>query len=274
MGEFTGKVALVAGGGSGIGRAVTELLAAEGATVVVATNVEDHVRALREDLAGAPGEVSEVSAVSAVSAVVADLTRADDVRRYVDEAAERHGGIDVLVNSAGVQRYGTVEETSEELWDEVLAVNLKAMYLTAKFAVPHLRARGGGSIVNVASVQAYVTQDRVAAYAASKGGILALTRAMAVDHARDRIRVNAVCPGSVDTPMLRWSADLFRGDRGAEDVLADWGASHPIGRIAKPAEVAEVVAFLAGDRSSFVTGADYRVDGGLLAMAPVVLPGK
>ncbi|MGW0232259.1 SDR family NAD(P)-dependent oxidoreductase [Actinopolymorpha singaporensis] len=265
MGEFTGKVALVAGGGSGIGRAVTELLAAEGATVVVATNVEDHVRALREELTGTPGEVS---------AVVADLTRAEEVRRYVDEAAERHGGIDVLVNSAGVQRYGTVEETSEELWDEVLAVNLKAMYLTARFAVPHLRARGGGSIVNVASVQAYVTQDRVAAYAASKGGILALTRAMAVDHARDGIRVNAVCPGSVDTPMLQWSADLFRGDRDAEDVLADWGRSHPIGRIAKPAEVAELVAFLAGDRSSFVTGADYRVDGGLLAMAPVVLPEK
>ncbi|GAA2759173.1 SDR family NAD(P)-dependent oxidoreductase [Actinopolymorpha rutila] len=263
MGEFTGKVALVAGGGSGIGRAVTELLAAEGATVVVATNVEDHVRPLREELAGTPGEVS---------AVVADVTRADDVRRFVDEAAERHGGIDVLVNSAGVQRYGTVEETSEELWDEVLAVNLKAMYLTARFAVPHLRARGGGSIVNVASVQAYVTQDRVAAYAASKGGILALTRAMAVDHARDGIRVNAVCPGSVDTPMLRGSADLFRGERDAEDVLADWGRSHPIGRIARPAEVAELVAFLAGDRSSFVTGADYRVDGGLLAMAPVVLP--
>ncbi|MET9020501.1 glucose 1-dehydrogenase [Actinopolymorpha sp. NPDC004070] len=265
MGEFTGKVALVAGGGSGIGRAVTELLAAEGATVVVATNVEDHVRALREELAGTPGEVS---------ASVVDVTRADDVRGFVDEAAERCGGIDVLVNSAGVQRYGTVEETSEELWDEVLAVNLKAMYLTAKYAVPHLRARGGGSIVNVASVQAYVTQDRVAAYAASKGGILALTRAMAVDHARDGIRVNAVCPGSVDTPMLRWSADLFRGDRDTEDVLADWGRSHPIGRIAKPAEVAELVAFLAGDRSSFVTGADYRVDGGLLAMAPVVLPGK
>jgi NAD(P)-dependent dehydrogenase (short-subunit alcohol dehydrogenase family) len=265
MGEFTGKVALVAGGGSGIGRAVTELLATEGATVVVATNVEDHVAALCEDLAGTPGEVS---------AVVADLTRTGDVRAYVEEAAERHGGIDVLVNSAGIQRYGTVEETSEELWDEVLAVNLKSMYLTAKFAVPHLRARGGGSIVNVASVQAYVTQDRVAAYAASKGGILALTRAMAVDHARDRIRVNAVCPGSVDTPMLRASADLFRGDRGAEDVLAEWGRSHPIGRIAKPAEVAELVAFLAGDRSSFVTGADYRVDGGLLAMAPVVLPGK
>ncbi|MFD2078922.1 NAD(P)-dependent dehydrogenase, short-chain alcohol dehydrogenase family [Actinopolymorpha cephalotaxi] len=263
MGEFTGKVALVAGGGSGIGRAVVGLLAAEGATVAVATNVEDHVRALREELSETPGQVD---------AVVADCTRADEVRGFVDETAQRYDGIDVLVNSAGVQRYGTVEETSEELWDEVLAVNLKAMYLTAKYAVPHLRARGGGSIVNVASVQAYVTQDRVAAYAASKGGILALTRAMAVDHARDGIRVNAVCPGSVDTPMLRWSAGLFSGDRDTEDVLADWGRSHPIGRIATPAEVAEVVAFLAGDRSSFVTGADYRVDGGLLAKAPVVLP--
>ena len=260
MGDFAGKVALVAGGGSGIGRAVVERLAAAGGTVVACTNVEEQARAVAAEVGGD------------VSTVVADVTRADDVRRFVADASAQHGGIDVLVNSAGIQRYGTVEETTEELWDEVLDVNLKAMYLTSHFAVPHLRARGGGAIVNVSSVQAFVAQDRVAAYAASKGGIIALTKAMAVDHAKDGIRVNAVCPGSVDTPMLRWSADLHRGDRPVEEVLRDWGRSHPLGRIAQPAEVAELVAFLASDRASFITGADYRVDGGLLATIPVTLP--
>jgi NAD(P)-dependent dehydrogenase (short-subunit alcohol dehydrogenase family) len=125
--------------------------------------------------------------------------------------------------------------------------------------------------VNVASVQGLATQPRVAAYTASKGGVLALTRAMAIDHAADRIRVNAVCPGSVDTPMLRWAADLFRGEQSQESLLAEWGRSHPLGRIGKADEVAEVIAFLASDRASFITGAQIVVDGGLLAGLAVAL---
>lgn len=263
MGDFDGKVAIVAGGGSGIGRAVVERLAAGGASVVFCSNDESQVETTQAELAarGLP-----------VTGVVADVSRSSDVESFVGEAGERHGGLDVVVNSAGIQAYGTVEETTEELWDRVLAVNLKAMYLVAHFAVPHLRARGGGAIVNVSSVQAFVVQDRVAAYAASKGGVNALTKAMAVDHARDNIRVNVICPGSVDTPMLRYGADLHRGERSADDLIAEWGRSHPLGRVARPAEVAELAAFLASDRASFITGSEHRVDGGLLATVPVVLP--
>lgn len=263
MGDFDGKVAIVAGGGSGIGRAVVERLASGGAMVVFCSNDEAQVRETQAEL--------DERGLATVG-VVADVSRSDDVQRFVEEAVTRYGGLDVVVNSAGIQAYGTVEETTEELWDRVLAVNLKSMYLVAHFAVPQLRARGGGAIVNVSSVQAFVAQDRVAAYAASKGGINALTKAMAVDHARDNIRVNVICPGSVDTPMLRYGAELHRGERSVDSLIEEWGRSHPLGRVARPSEVAELAAFLASDRASFITGAEHRVDGGLLATVPVVLP--
>jgi NAD(P)-dependent dehydrogenase (short-subunit alcohol dehydrogenase family) len=261
-GEFTGRVALVTGGSSGIGRAVVERLANAGASVVLGAN-ESSVHTSEAHLRSAGLEVS---------AVRADVAVAAEAYGLVAFGVERYGGLDVVVNSAGVQRYGTVEETSEAEWDRVLDVNLKGIFLVCKAAVPELRRRGGGAIVNVSSVQATATQAGVAAYTASKGGILALTRAMAVDHAPDGIRVTAVSPGSVDTPMLRLAADQFRGERSVDELVAEWGRSHPLGRVAAAAEVAELVAFLASPRAAFVTGSEHRIDGGLLASLPVALP--
>jgi NAD(P)-dependent dehydrogenase (short-subunit alcohol dehydrogenase family) len=153
-----------------------------------------------------------------------------------------------------------------------MSVNLRGAYLASHFVVPHMRASGGGAIVNIASVQGIATQNRVAAYSTSKGGLLALTRAMAVDHASDGIRVNAVCPGCIDAPMTRMSAAETAAPGGEEALLESWGRSQPLGRMGRPEEVAEVVAFLASDRASFCTGAEFRVDGGLLAKLGVVLP--
>jgi NAD(P)-dependent dehydrogenase (short-subunit alcohol dehydrogenase family) len=245
--RFQGKIALVVGGTLGIGRAAAERLASEGASVVTGG---------REPEADVPGDVRDDGYGAAL----------------VAHAVERHGGLDVVVYSAGVQRYGTVETTEPALWDEVHAVNVRGAYLVARAAVPALRARGGGAIVLVSSVQATASQTGVAAYAASKGALSALARTMALDHTGDGIRVNSVAPGSVDTPMLRWAADRFRGEDSADDVIGAWGRVHPLGRVAEPAEVAAAIAFLASGDASFVTGAELKVDGGLLAGLPVEIP--
>lgn len=260
MADFDGKVALVTGGSKGMGRAAATRLAAGGASVLVFANDRPSV----EDVAAEIG--------SAARGFVGDVSTAGDVAAAVAAAVTAFGGLDILVCSAGIQRYGTVVDTPEEVWDQVLDVNLKGVYLAARAAIPEMRKRGGGSIVAISSVQAFASQESVAAYTASKGGINALVRAMALDHAREGITVNAVCPASVDTPMLRWAADLYKGEGSADELIALWGRAHPVGRVGRPEEIADAIAFLAGPHARFITGTELKVDGGVLAKLGIVLP--
>ena len=263
-GELAGRVAFVTGGSQGIGRAVVEALAANGAAVGVCGLEVDRVD---ETVAAVGADGGQALAVPA------DVTDQSSIDRAVDATVQRFGRLDVLVTSAGIQRYGNVVDTDEATWDEVMAVNVKGVYLVAKAALPHLLASGHGSVVVISSVQGHVAQADVAAYAASKGALEMLVRSMAVDEAVHGVRVNAVCPGSVDTPMLRASARRFSDgtDAGEQALVEQWGRSHPVGRVARPEEIAEVVAFLVSDRASFVTGEDIRVDGGLLSTLAVAL---
>ncbi|MGH2389181.1 MAG: SDR family NAD(P)-dependent oxidoreductase, partial [Chloroflexota bacterium] len=196
--------------------------------------------------------------------VRADVSVVDDARRIADETIAAFGGIDILVNNAAIERYGTVVEMAEDDWDRVIAVNLRGVYLMSRFCIPSMVGRGGGSVVHVASVQAFTCLPRSAAYVATKGAVVALTRAMALDHAHEKVRVNCVCPGSIETPLLRHAAEQ---EANPEAMFAEWASKHPIGRIGKPEEVAQVILFLAGDQSSFVTGSPYLVDGALSAAA-------
>lgn len=244
-GELEGRVALVTGAAMGIGRAAAEALAEQGATVVLVDRHE-----------------ADPLPTGASQSIVVDVRDGAAVAATVDQAVTDNGRLDILVNAAGIQRYGSVVDTSVDTWDEVIATNLTSVFHTTRHAVPHLAATGDGAIVNVASVQAFVSQRGVAAYTASKGALVALTNALAIDHAPE-VRANAVAPGSTDTPMLRTAAAGFSDD--PEALVGEWGKMHPLQRVATAAEVGEVIAFLAGPRASFVTGTCVRVDGGLLS---------
>ncbi len=256
MSTLAGKVALVTGAGSGIGRATAIALAAAGASVVAADLAADGL----EETVGAIE-----SAGAAAVAAVGDVRRRGDVQAAIDTATRQFGGLDVVVANAAVSLYEPFEEQSEETIDLVLDTNLKGALLCAQLAIPALRSRGGGSIVLVSSVQAYVTLPGCVPYAAAKAGLVAAASALAPEVGRDGIRVNAIAPGTIDTPMLRRDLAGMNRDE-AESFLRSVEEANALGRIGRPEEVAATVVFLASDASSYVTGTTIVVDGGYLTV--------
>jgi NAD(P)-dependent dehydrogenase (short-subunit alcohol dehydrogenase family) len=254
-GTFDGKVALVTGAALGIGAAIASEFAAEGAAVGL---VDVDPEALSKTVAGI------TAAGGKAIAFPGDVRDTAVSRDAVARLAADFGGLDILVNNAGVVRYGFLPNFPEEDWDYVLDINLKAMYQFSRVAIPEMRKRGGGAIINLASVQAYWSHQAAVAYSASKGGVVAFSRALALDHAREGIRVCAIAPGSVRTPMVLDAAQRSNPDD-PDAALAQFAGTHPIGRLIEPIDIANVALFLASDKAGAMTGATVLVDGGLVA---------
>jgi NAD(P)-dependent dehydrogenase (short-subunit alcohol dehydrogenase family) len=252
MTKLAGKVAVVTGAGRGIGQAIAVRFAAEGATVVAANRSVDQGDAIVEAIRAAGGEGAFVRT---------DIRAPEDCARLVAETEERYGRIDVLCNNAGVGLLRTVVETTLDEYAYLMDTNVRGAFLLCKHAIPGMVERGAGAIVNMASVASFVGFERDAAYCASKGALLMLTRQLALEYARAGVRVNAICPGFVDTPELRHYCEQ-QADPDA--ALAACNDAHPMGRVGRSEEIAAAAVFLASDDASFVTGASLVVDGGLL----------
>jgi len=244
------KVAIVTGGASGIGKGIVERFVESGATVAVFDTNGEGARALA--LALGPGRALPLCG---------DVSSEEQVRTAIDATVARWGAIDILINNAGIEVHGTVEEITPGEWERQLAVNLKGAFLFSRYAIPHMRRRGG-AIVNISSVHAMVSWPGTVAYDVSKCGLIGLTRAMALDHGRDGIRVNAVCPGYIHTPITdRWLETVPDREAAMRRVLS----LHPLGRIGTPRDVAEACLFLVSDAASFINGTSLVVDGAMTA---------
>jgi NAD(P)-dependent dehydrogenase (short-subunit alcohol dehydrogenase family) len=254
MGRVDGKVTVVTGAASGIGRASARLLAKEGGRLVIA-DVDDAGEAVAAEIRDAGGSCRFLRT---------DVRSWDDVASLVGSAVEEHGRLDVIVNNVGVAIGGAADEMSEEDWNRVIDVNLTGVWRGMRHAIPAMLESGGGSIVNISSVQSLVGFLGWSGYAASKGGINALTQQAAVEYAPRGIRVNAIIPGTILTGM---NEGILREHPDPNGLMAEWTRMHPVGRIGQPEEVATAIVYLASDESSFVTGMLLRVDGGMVVKA-------
>jgi NAD(P)-dependent dehydrogenase (short-subunit alcohol dehydrogenase family) len=251
--RLAGRVALITGGGTGIGRAIALAFAREGANVAVAGRRLKKLGEVTREVEKAGGKGL---------AIECDVTRAGDVERAVRGTAERFGRLNVLVNNAGTLSVSTVEGVSEEEWDRVMTVNMKGPFLVSRAVLPEFRKCGGGAIVNISSILGLIAMKDRAAYCASKGGVTLLTKAMALDHAHENIRVNCICPSIVETELVK---GLFDASEQGQALRKSRLSSIPLGRFGRPVDVAEMAVFLASEESSWLTGAAIPLDGGLSA---------
>jgi NAD(P)-dependent dehydrogenase (short-subunit alcohol dehydrogenase family) len=248
--RLQGKVGIVTGAGTGIGRACAIALAKEGACVVLAGRRKDRI----EQLASAIGNLAY--------AIPVDVSEPSEIRGLLDEAVKQFGGLNFLLNNAGVLHTGNAEQITEEQWDQTFHINVRAVWLLSRAALPPMRMAGGGSIINMASTLGLVGAPNRAAYSPSKGAVVQLTKSMAIDHGHENIRVNAICPSFVESEL---TAGILSQLSDPAAVLRQRTAAHPIGRLGRPEDIAGLAVYLASDESSWVTGAILPVDGGYLA---------